>query len=89
MRAKIEHDGIAVTLAYDHHFDPAVCIIRRFIAGHGHVLEDSGSRGWQQVCFGLSSMGNTLTCRDGNHLLPLIRREYRAMRRAEARAERY
>jgi len=90
MRAKIEQDGGAVALAYDRHFDPTVRVTRRFMVGRGgYVFEDCGSRGWQRVCFGLSSLGNTLVCHDSDALLPIIREEYRAMRRAKARAERY
>lgn len=37
-----------------------------------------------QVCHGLSDRGPTLTCKPGE-LLATIRREYRAMRRANAR----
>lgn len=57
---------------------------REFMAplGGGYVRE--WIRGdWQQVCEGLSGTGNTLYCHDHNHLIAMIRHEYKAMRRFE------
>jgi hypothetical protein len=89
MRARIAKDDNAVTLTYDHPVDATFRINRRFTAARGEVLEDRGSRGWEKICFGLSSGGDVLTCRDSSQLLAVIRREYRAMRRAETRGDSY
>jgi len=74
MRANIAKDDNAVTLIYDHPVDATFRINRRFIAARGEVLQDRGSRGWEKICFGLSSNGDVLTCHDNSQLLPIIRR---------------
>lgn len=89
MRAKITKEGNGVTLSYDHPADESSRINRTFIVSRSHVLEDRGSRGWERVCFGLTKLGNVLTCHDSSDLLSIIRREYRAMRRADSRASSY
>lgn len=57
---------------------------REFMAppGGGYVREWSGGS-WKQVCYGLSGRGATLRLGSDEDLLAIIRREYRAMRRAE------
>lgn len=44
--------------------------------------------GDRQLCVGLNGSGSTLMYRDGTKLVDLVRREYRAMRRAEQREAR-
>lgn len=48
----------------------------------GYVIELVG-HDWKQVCDRLSCFGSTLYCTSPAHLPAMIRREYRAMRRAE------
>ena len=48
----------------------------------GYVREWTGND-WRQVCDGLSTRGDTLYLNESGSLISLIRREYRAMRRAE------
>jgi len=51
------------------------------------VIEHIGRGNTAQVCERLSSRGSTLHCSNIDNLPALIRREYRAMVRANNRAE--
>lgn len=89
MKARITADSMGyVTLSYDDtdYFDDATRITRVFVCppDGGYVREQINGE-WKQVCDGLSSMGSTLSCSSREKLADLIRREYRAMRRAEKR----
>ena len=48
----------------------------------GYVVEHLGNGNTTQVCERLSSRGSTLHCSNSDNLPALIRREYRAMMRA-------
>jgi hypothetical protein len=79
-------DG-GVRIAYH---DPlqARVVIREFFCplGGGYVQEWSPYlRNWAQVCEGLDTAGVTLDAQSREALPSLIRREYRRMRRANAR----
>lgn len=52
-------------------------------ANGGYVRETTDSGDCPQVCDGLSNRGSTLDCPNRAKLPDMIRREYRAMRRAE------
>ena len=77
-----------VVLAYDvEDYDGSVRrVVRIFTCplSGGYVMEHRNGE-WKQVCDRLAHTGSTLTCSSREHLLDLIRREYRAMRRAEKR----
>ena len=51
----------------------------------GYVREYDDKGQYPQVCDGLSNRGSTLDCPSRAKLPDMIRREYRAMRRAEKR----
>uniref|UniRef100_A0A6H1ZUZ8 Uncharacterized protein n=2 Tax=viral metagenome TaxID=1070528 RepID=A0A6H1ZUZ8_9ZZZZ len=51
----------------------------------GYVIELLDNGGTTQPCDGLSHTGNTLIAKNRETLIDLIRREYRQMRRIEAR----
>ena len=53
----------------------------------GYVIEHIGRGNTAQVCERLSSRGSTLHCSSSDNLPALIRREYRAMVRANNKAE--
>ena len=53
----------------------------------GYVIEHIGRGNTVQVCERLSSRGSTLHCSGSDSLPALIRREYRAMVRANNKAE--
>ena len=53
----------------------------------GYVIEHIGNGNTAQVCDKLSSRGSTLHCSSIDKLPALIRREYRAMVRANNKAE--
>jgi len=86
MRAKFSVDQSGgVTVSYDAAFD--VRVTRYFVCTQdgGYVQEYvNGHSNWSQVCERLSRRGSTLRCSSRNNLLNLIRREYRAMRRANS-----
>jgi len=77
-----------VVLAYDvEDYDGSVRrVVRIFTCplSGGYVMEHRNGE-WKQVCDRLAHTGSTLTCSSRERLLDLIRREYRAMRRAEKR----
>lgn len=88
-RAAIRQDGAEVVLRCN---DPVTGerIERRFWAPRsgGNVREVTDDRPGtlgQQVCAGLASRGGTLSVRSPDDLLALIRREWQAAKRAEAR----
>jgi hypothetical protein len=68
-----------VTLEYDDNFGERRS--RSFHVGHngGYVREDD-----RQICDGLAYRGWTLRVNDPKELLPLIRRQWRQVRRANA-----
>lgn len=85
MKAKISQDQYGyVTAEYD---AGDRRISRTFMVPEngGYVREQWGNGEWRQVCNGLSSQGSTLSCSSRAGLLGLIRDEYRAMRRNQAR----
>lgn len=90
MKAKFSTDLMGrVTLSYDvEDYDGVRRVERTFtcpVEG-GYVREYRKEGAWEQVCEKLASMGSTLSCSSRNALGELIRREYRAMRRAEKAA---
>lgn len=74
-----------VTISYDDEF--AGRVERTFFCpvDGGYVRESDKAHRYPQVCEKLGSMGSTLVASSREALPALIRREYRAMRRAEAR----
>lgn len=93
MRTRFTKDDAGrVTIAYDdelHWTGEAVRVERTFTCPHegGYVREYRKEGAWEQVCDKLESTGNTLSCSSRDKLMDLIRAEYRAMRRAEKRAQ--
>ncbi|SOE50916.1 hypothetical protein SAMN05446935_0353 [Burkholderia sp. YR290] len=88
MNAKFTTDTVGlVTLAYDRiDFDDSVQRIERTFScplHGGYITEKQPDGSWKQICTQLGRMGNTLTCQSRDRLADKIRREYRAMRRAE------
>lgn len=83
-RATIVDNGRRVTLIYSDDFGDTVT--REFwipnVTGRAYVRE-----GDKQVCYGLCRLGNTMTVDPGERLVDVIRKEWRAIRRAE-RADR-
>ena len=90
MRAKFTAiDDRHVVAEYDYD-DPVTGIervARTFIYVHGCVHEENSRGDLRQVCDGLDRYGSVLTMEEGEKLIDVIRREYRAMMRTE-RAER-
>lgn len=88
MRARIVEDGGCVVLQYldsDGHL-----VVRRFTAQDGrgrsrYVFELRSDGSTTQPCGGLSRYGRTLEVSNRAELLPLIRREFRVMRRSESK----
>lgn len=84
-----------VVLEYDEEYYSlhASRVMRTFTLpiGSDYVVEIFKSGDRSQVCERLYHSGHTLTCNDHQNLIDVIRREYRAMRRAEKRlaADRY
>lgn len=73
----------SVTIEYDHAIhDERITRTFRCPVDGGYVRE-----GNSQVCDRLQSRGSTLMCSSRSALPGLIRREYRAMRRAESNIE--
>lgn len=80
------HDDRRVTLAFDD-----------LLSGNRITMEiwapaprEGGSsyiryNGDRQLCYGLSSTGGTMSYTAGTKLVDIVRREYRAMRRADKR----
>lgn len=59
---------------------------REFMApANGGYVREWIRGDWKQISDGLSNRGNTLYLNKGVSLIVMIRREYRAMRRAELR----
>jgi hypothetical protein len=93
MRTRYTKDAAGrVTIAYDdeaHWTGETVRIERTFTCPEdgGYVREKMSNGNWEQVCDKLAGMGNTLSCSSRDKLIDLIRAEYRAMRRAEKRAQ--
>ena len=87
MRMKLTTDDQKyVFLSYDEQgWDDTYRESRTFMCppDGGYVRELRGDD-WKQVCDRLWSMGSTLSCESRDKLPDLIRREYRAMRRAKA-----
>ena len=89
MKARFTTDSAGrVTVAYDNQFHwtgETVRVERTFTCPQdgGYVREKMSNGNWEQVCDKLAGMGNTLSCSSREALIDLIRREYRAMRRAE------
>lgn len=87
MKTKITIDNAGfVTINYDDAFN-GDRIARTFFCPDqgGYVREQDAAGRYPQVCERLGSMGNTLSASSRIQLAEVIRREYRAMRRAEAR----
>ena len=92
MKAKFSTDVMGrVTVAYDMESwtGETVRIERTFTCPEegGYVREKMSNGNWEQACDKLAGMGNTLSCSSRDKLIDLIRAEYRAMRRAEKRAQ--
>jgi hypothetical protein len=86
-KARITTDGNIVTLACDDEINGRQ--EREFFTLGAYVYERINAVKDRQVCDRLQSRGSTLMHHD-RPLIDVIRREYRAMRRAEARdAARY
>jgi hypothetical protein len=89
MKAKFEIDQIGrVTLSYDSEdWDgETIRVTREFTCPpDGGYVRERRDGDWKQVCDKLAAMGSTLMCSSREKLAELIRREYRAMRRAEKR----
>lgn len=88
MKTKITQiNDNAVELEYDE-VGTGERVVRVFTANRdgGYVREsiDNG-RDYKQICNGLQKYGETLYLACGNSLLDLIRKEYKAMRKIEAR----
>ena len=83
----VNSDG-TVTIQYQRKIDHDICV-RTFMAQpeRGYVREQFGSD-WHQTCYKMMPYGATLTCDKRADLIDVIRREYRAMRRAELRTMR-
>jgi hypothetical protein len=77
MKTKITHAQATVTIAYTNIWGDRISRTFWIPAAGGYVRENS-----QQVCRKLSTRGDTLMSTRAT-LLADIRREYRAMRRAE------
>jgi hypothetical protein len=82
MRAKITAERGIVTLEYDDFLEGRVT--REFFCpiDGGYVREIVGSDA-KQVCERLSRTGGTLTASSRTSLIDVIRREYKAMKRAD------
>lgn len=76
-----------VTISYDDYLNERVTRTFFCPVNGGYVKEQDKQQQYPQVCERLSSRGNTLECSSRDKLLDLIRREYRAMRRAEKRED--
>ena len=92
MKTKITTDEIGrVTISYDSRswYSDGERIERTFSCppDGGYVIEWRNGD-WKHVCDRLAGMGSTLSCRSREALPDLIRREYKAMRRDEAREAR-
>ena len=88
MKAKFTTDEVGrVILAYDvQDYDGVRRVERTFTCRpNGGYVREYVNGEWKQVCDRLARNGRTLTCASRDELLNLIRREYRAMRRAEKR----
>lgn len=88
MKAKFTTDPVGrVILSYDvEDYDGVRRVERTFTCPlDGGYVKEYRNGEWRQVCNRLAHTGNTLTCSSRDKLLDLIRREYRAMRRAEKR----
>lgn len=88
MKTKITTDQIGrVTISYDSDdYDGVQRVERTFTCPiDGGYVREYRNGDWKQVCDRLSHMGNTLSCSSRDKLVAMIRREYRAMRRAEKR----
>lgn len=85
MRTKVTTDNIGrVTISYDAWYGERVT--RTFTTmgvDGGYVIELDLTGGAKQICDRLARTGNTLYCARRADLAKLIRREYRAMRRAD------
>jgi len=86
MRAKFTTIGDQIVLAeYDGH--DGVRVRRTFFCDaatgyDGPVLEEMRGSDSRPVCLGLAETGHTVWLRDGEELIDVVRREYRAMVRA-------
>lgn len=85
---KTNRDG-SVTLSYDSTgFDCEDVRVERtfFCPATGGYVRECDKGNYSQVCCGLSDRGSTLYCSSPEKLPDMIRREYRAIRRAEKKA---
>ncbi len=91
MKTKITTDEVGrVTVEYDSQdWTGDVRRVRTFFCpSNGGYVREVDSRGqYPQVCDRLAGSGATLYCKSSDGLPDLIRREYRAMRRAEKRED--
>lgn len=87
MRTKISQSQSKnyVVVEYDDTFTGTRRIREFMVPAQGGYVREWIHGDWKQVCEHLSNRGDTLRLGAGGNLLALIRREYRAMRRDEAR----
>lgn len=88
MRATIRTDAQGnVTISYDDADSGERITTTYFVPMNGgYVRVRDDRQQYPQVCERLSGGGSTLMCSSRGKLAEVIRREYRAMRRAEKRA---
>jgi hypothetical protein len=75
-----------ITISYDCAYTGERITRTFFCPINGGYVRES-LHDYPQVCEQLAHHGSTLTCSSRGHLIDVIRREYRAMRRAEKREE--
>lgn len=88
MKTKISYSEIQKSIVIAEYDDCITGERRRrefMVPANGGYVREWVRGDWKQVCDGLSDRGDTLRLGECGDLLALIRREYRAMRRAEKR----
>jgi len=84
MRTTITTDAAGyVTLSYDDEYEGRVTREFSVPPNGGYIREHLGNGRTTQPCEKLATRGNTLMASSRTALADVIRREYRAMRRAE------
>lgn len=61
-------------------------VIRRFTGSEGGYVREKRGEDWKQVCKGLAAVGNTLEVGQNQTLESVIRREFQAFKRRDAKA---
>lgn len=86
MKTKIRRSKVQESIIVTEYDDCITGERRRrefMVPANGGYIREWVRGDWKQVCDGLSDRGATLYLGAGGNLLAVIRREYRAMRRAE------